>query len=240
MHLRILALFLIIVFCRCRPAYIPVTHNTPLLKKKNDSRLSVTTKDIQAAFAITDNVGVIAGYTNSNILVENAESISQRVIEIGFGHYKKINENQIFELYGGVGLGNYEFDLDFENYYFANTSRIFLQSNFGFTDDHFEAIISSRLFLYKFYNQDLSRYQGSYGISPDLSDIHNFNFLYYEPSLTVRFGWKDIKFFTQVLKPIKLNVDQKFLQSSFVSGNIGVSMNVSEIFKKTEKTQIDY
>ncbi|NNL91282.1 MAG: hypothetical protein HKO66_03505, partial [Saprospiraceae bacterium] len=187
----------------CRPIYVPNIHNVPLLKEKTDVSVTLSLNDLQGAYAVSDNIGIMASLyrNNVNFAYDFDENVNRKYFEIGAGYFTRFGKFGVFELYGGYGIGDFEFGKSqgANDYYSANTSRIFIQPNVAFSYKIIDVVFSTRVFSYSIHDPDLTRYGGPDTFDTDLSDVHLRNYQYIEPASTPKLGWKQAKVFWQTI-----------------------------------------
>ena len=134
----------ILAFSSCTIMHIPNAENVPLLENKSEVKLNLGISDFQGAYAISKNIGVIANgyFKNSEVNISNdlMNNGQRYFFEGAVGFFKPLENDLVFEVYGGAGLGkvNYEDRFDGgsifgENYYkfSSNFNRYFIQPNLG-------------------------------------------------------------------------------------------------------------
>lgn len=143
-HLLVLALLCLVQSC----FYQPTGVNVPMLTEKGEIALSGTTgfgNNIQAAYGLTDHLGVIVNYNDygiersynrKKIIVREGLTIVgyNKTKEIGFGYFNNQKTKKIgkylksnFDIYGGFGAGNYHLKgkvLKYDPISFRTTSDI--------------------------------------------------------------------------------------------------------------------
>ncbi|MEK6780965.1 MAG: hypothetical protein AABY93_04635 [Bacteroidota bacterium] len=117
-------IILLVLAASCAPIYVPTTRNAPLFRGAGEFQASgylTTGLDFQAAYAVTDHIGLTGGYSwlsqNQELPPDEPEPSFQRknnFAEIGLGYYKSTRSMR-FELYGGYGMGK---GTSYDNYYF--------------------------------------------------------------------------------------------------------------------------
>ena len=208
----------------CNIMYTPNMQNVPLLTEKNEVRATLGPFDYQAAYAVTDNIGVMLNgqyhtrntntydYTYGENSLDNSKS---SLIEGGVGYIGKLSENSVFEVYGGYGGGkNSTFDkyTDYTTGAFlrkesfsAKTNRFFIQPSIGFTNEYFDVAFSSRLLILNYSNIDTLNYTPLMLVDQKLLNIDKESFVFIEPAITIRGGYKWVKFQAQMMYSYKYN-----------------------------------
>ena len=174
----------------CAPAYTPNTVNAPLFSSQNEVQFAITTGtsgiDAQTGYAPTDHIGVIlnGSYANRS---DSGNYHKHNFIEFGGGYYSRMGEHGRLELLGGYGMGNVDAHFKgviFDYYTKTTIKRIFIQPSIGNVSDVFEIAFTPRL-VFVHVKSPLDTLN-TYPTDPFL-----------EPTLTLKVGWKYIKFVTQ-------------------------------------------
>src|SRR5882724_11141353 len=153
---------IVIIFSSCAHYYyVPNTVNVPLLKEKNDMRISAGYSggesfqgaDIQFAYAVSPSVGIMAnglfgGKTEEDVYGEQ-QSGKGSFGELGVGYYKPFSPKKlfVFEVYGGAGIGaaNHEYGIS-NGSAKVGATKFFVQPSIGYTSKkgRFEFAMASR------------------------------------------------------------------------------------------------
>ncbi len=199
--------------------YAPNTHMVPMFEKKGELIVTgavgatnnyldyiglvdysdfIETLEFQGAYALTDNIGIIAnGYYGDS--GEGAEYSKGYFFEAGAGYYKPLDNLFVFETYGGFGFGNVENGYPIypytENQQVSKIDfvKFFAQPSLGLTTRYFDIAISTRFsglkYTYLSYPYMVQ--------SEDLDDLEyitkNYFSILFEPAVTVRLGYKNVK-----------------------------------------------
>ena len=237
----ILFIVVLIFFCSSckRTLYVPNMQNVPLLKEKNEIRASFTPSNVQAAYGITNGLGLMlnAHFPNSLTLqeLEGDLSTKRRFYEGGIGYFTKVNELGVFEIYGGVGKGKVSFDNrgnNIKDKFSSKFSRYFIQPSIGWTLENVDLAISLRYTRLSFYDLDTSEYifDASKGFDQDLSLIDQNSYSFVEPAITLRLGMKYAKSFFQLQRVAQLNseiIEYRDMQYTF-----GIHINIAKRFEE--------
>lgn len=254
------AIFIAFLFTlqSCEIMYYPNMQNVPLFKEKKEIKVTGSISNLQAAYSVTDHIGVLANaqfgmnewsadgitFNQNNDLVDADYKFtsSRNFYEAGIGYFKPVSTNGIFEIYGGAGMGFVKFGREskeestgvvLNNYFFnANSTRFFIQPNIGYTNEVVDIAFSSRISGMKFSNIKTDFSEQTL-IDNELKSVNKPLFLFIEPAITVRAGWKYVKFHTQFMYTHKLNSDKlNYLPFSF---NAGIHVNIAPRYKKAKK-----
>lgn len=216
--------------------------NVPLMQKKGDIKLNISTSNLQTSYALTNNIAIMVnGYIRGNKYTDDffCPYKSKRLLaEVGAGYFMLFPNKIIFEAYGGAGYGNVNIKRDFEDYMFinksgtfsANISRYFIQPNIGYKNDIVELAFSSRFTCLKF--SDIKTKDITYEdlVAKKLYQVDVPTYFFVEPALTVRVGFKWVKAHFQIMYSTKLNSEPlNYLDFGF---NIGICFDISKALRK--------
>ena len=221
--------------------------NVPLFKEKNEVRATLGISNYQAAYAVTDHVGIMINgqYKKPTWSLTTGGTKYQyeskkTLIEGGAGYFSPIDKSGIVEIYAGGGIGNVSFDRSFSdtlggpstsyNKYSARTTRLFVQPSFGFSTDIIDIAISARFVGLKFSNIDTSGYSPAVLEENDLSQLDKPFYMFLEPAITFRVGWEYVKFHMQAMLSYKLN--EESINAYPFMMNIGLNINIAKRYIK--------
>lgn len=151
---QLLLFFALSILTSCSSIYQPNSLNIPLLHKKNEGTLSVSTGsntfEIQSAYAVTDNYSIMLNYSKANN--NDDDQFKQDLGEFAVGYYNQLTESNITEIYlgGGFGKSSSTGNIVIENIIDTSTQtsskffRLFIQTNFGITGKIIESGIAVR------------------------------------------------------------------------------------------------
>lgn len=221
--------------------------NVPLFKEKNEIRATVSVSNYQAAYSVSDHIGLMvnAQYKKPewSLTVGNTKfnyESKKTLIEGGAGFFSPFGKSGMFEVYGGAGAGSVSFDRSFSdtsggpstvfNRYYAKTTRFFVQPSVGLSHDNVDLAFSTRFVGLQFSDIDTSGYTQFFLIENDLSELGKPFYMFLEPAVTLRAGWKYVKFHLQCLLSAKLNSEPlNYIPFSF---NMGMHINIAPRHKK--------
>lgn len=232
----------------CKIMYAPNAQNVPLMQEKGEIRANIGVSNYQAAYAVTENIGVMANgqfkKTDWSIGsdLDKESFISKKWLgEVGAGYFKKLGEHGVMEAYTGLGYGSVTFDRTSTNTdtmgtstnllstYNANTFKLFVQPAIGVSSEYADYAFSMRFVGLKFNNIDTTGYTPQDLIEEDIADIEDPFFAFLEPAVTVRVGWKYVKFHTQLIYSLKLSEAQ--LNYNPFNINVGVNISIADRHK---------
>ena len=224
-----------IVMTSCnRHIYVPNQVNAPMLKEQYEFKGNITPTNLQTAFAITDNIGIMAngqylyGFnyldpTNENNSDNNDLLVSNRtrggLVEGAVGFFKPFGSSKkmVFDVYAGYGGGGFKTltrnynsgdGTNANDYMIKNRfSKVFVQPSIGFVNHIVETIFTSRFSMVNFYDSRLGikAFEGDDAGKADFMRINEKPIAFYEPAFTVRVGYKYVKFQSQLQLSVPLN-----------------------------------
>jgi hypothetical protein len=208
-------LFLLVFLCSCSHYYyVPSVQNVPLFKEKNEFRLSGTHSggeesvctEIQAAYSITANIGIMTNYMSARggNISDNENWAKGNYLEGAIGYFKPLDQNGVFEIYGGIGECNQHHHYMtpfYENGTFSKSpggtsdlsfTKFFVQPSYGLTFKGVDIAVSTRICVLSFNSvvNQISINTGEYNTLNNISDESHF---FLEPAITFRGGWKYVK-----------------------------------------------
>ncbi|MFO8067969.1 MAG: hypothetical protein R6U11_10345 [Bacteroidales bacterium] len=204
-------LVLSIMLSSCNVLYRPSNINTPMLTQQGETQFSAyidhnLNLDVQTAFALTDNIGVIGNATLNNALIVDHYDVEFFVRpatfhltplmyqgELGIGYFTNIFGDKNFEIYGGAGMGNIpEYQDPFEALY-SDDDNYLIENHTGVIYKYFiQSAIGNSVEFGKFHvERNLALRLSSVSIFDDRK-------YYVEPVLNFKFGEKLVRFTTSV------------------------------------------
>ena len=237
---------LALLFQSCKTAYIPNALNVPLLQEKGEMKFLLSANNFQAAYAVTDKIGIIANgqvakrehQGNPNATVDGKPDVSfaqnNSVIEAGIGYLGKGERNLLYEVYGGGGFSRTHIaDLNANNGVLgeieANGLKLFIQPNVGFASRYFDVALSSRFTALQ-YGTATTIYSKQYLIDQDLDQLADHMHMFMEPAITLRGGYKFMKIQAQFGLSLKLSSANIPYNSTL--GNLGLVIDIAKWYKK--------
>jgi hypothetical protein len=207
----------IIIFNKCT-AYTPSVTNVPLHEKEGEVKINLhasssginpqfsATVSNNLAIMINGNIGNNYGYGN-HFYVEGA-----------LGYFTKFSEKIIFENFFGGGKGSSYYK--HKGYFSTETmdsyiNKLFLQPEIGFKGRRTHLIIAP-----KFSYVNIQGININYGDKTQL----NYNVIYSEPSITLKYGSEKFKIMSQFGLYIPLTESNYIVYSNLVF-SIGFQYN---------------
>ena len=189
------------------------TANVPLLREKHESKSSIGAGNIQTSYAATRQVGIIANAFWNGYHANGNENLGL-LGELGAGYFKEIAPDFIFETYGGIGLGRIRyFKTSMQNGFQeekkmeVNGIKYFIQPSIGYTNQIVEAAFTPRISFVDYNNFAIQGYSQEEMNADYLNAeiIQSRTWVFVEPSLTLRAGYKWVKLQAQYGLTLKTN-----------------------------------
>jgi hypothetical protein len=214
--------------------------NAPLLKERGEIKLNVTSNDLQAAVAVTDHIGVMANGYYKNYNSDNNYRHYGGMGELGIGYLLNSDDNNlVMETYVGGGVGKVfkqeQFDGAGNTTYMAsfnaNATKGFVQSNLGYRSKYFDVALTPKFSFVKYSNFS----QNNYTDDQLKEDYLNNNrltdplFVFAEPAITVRGGYKFIK--VQAQYGVTLNLGGQNIRRSPDFASLGLVIDIARWYK---------
>jgi hypothetical protein len=236
--------------------YVQPVHNVPMLKEKNDFRVSGTYEidyepyciELQAAYAVTGKIGIIADFMAAKGgTISDLENWGKGTyFDAGVGFFNPVKQHGIFEIYSGMGSSSQHHNyISYDNPLgetFSGTSdlaftKIFLQPSIGLSYEHFEVVASTRINMLNYnrvinnVNQQLEQDEYEELISLNTKK----SYLFIEPALTVRAGWENLKIQLQAATASYLNNREYPFEQNHISIGLilGFPLKVRERVNKS-------
>lgn len=207
----------LIAVSSCNVAYRPNMINTPLFTEKGDIAITAASNNVQAAYAVSNHVGVMAnGFLEQNVVNNNETGNGGLgyMGEAGVGYFTLMgNENLVFETYAGAGFGHLYLNNNYRDAnndiqkrtLDANGMKLFVQPAIGYKLPHFEISGAIRYSNINYTGVKTSNWPANDLVNANLDDVGNTPYSFLEPALTVRGGFKSVKLQLQYINCIKLN-----------------------------------
>ena len=229
-------LLILLVSTGCKTLYDPNMINSPMITKQGDLSLNITQKDFQVAYALNNNLGIMAnGYirnenvtSNSNGVITTNEKDDGYLIETGLGYTYPLTVNLYTDIFAGAGLGQINFNVNPENVsenrkFTCNGTKLFFQPGLFYKSDYISISTNLRLSIVSFNNPIFTNYTEQNKIDDKLNEFDKQPYLFIEPGVTLFAGYKWIKLFAQVGKSFKLT--DKPINNNDAILNLGLNIN---------------
>ncbi len=210
----------------CAPEYIPNMVNSPMFTNRGEFQANVATGtstfDAQAAYAITDHIGIMANSSFANRTDDSTYNYRKHtIIEGGIGYYDKLGKVGRVEIYGGYGTGQVEGDyiniFSTHQITSARYNRFFLQPAIGIATGIYDGSFASRFALVQMSPE---------GIDFESGDYHGF----FEPVFTSKIGYRYLKFTFQVGFSIPVGQDKLNFDHQPLIFNVGANLNLGRLY----------
>jgi hypothetical protein len=220
--------------------YVSNAVNAPLLKEKGEVQVALTQNDLQAAVAVGNNVALMANGFYRNYLGEDDYRHNGLLGEVAIGYFKPLAGNFVFETYVGGGAGrvykqetftrpnNQEYQASFT----ANAAKLFIQPDLGIKTRFFDAVISSRFSFVK-YNRFSSDNYSAQQLESDFLDNNRLTgpvFMFAEPALTFRGGYKYIKL--QFQYGLTVNMTPHRIRHGETFSSVGIILDIARWYDR--------
>jgi hypothetical protein len=230
--------------------YVANVHNVPLFREKNEYRISgslgsgdeSTCIEVQAAYSVTDKIGIIANYMSAkggDVTSHNYGS--GNYIDGAVGYYKPVGRFGVFETYGGLGLINqrHEYSSFYNNQNNGSSDlsslKFYIQPSFGFTSKFFDIAVSTRISALTF-NIKSNNVFGNSELSNELNNLSTQIHCFFEPAITLRAGWQYTKLQFQAAYSGNMNHDDMHIGENY-HFSIGMCFSFANRFKPQDYKQ---
>ncbi|MBN2214109.1 MAG: hypothetical protein JW723_07685 [Bacteroidales bacterium] len=219
--------------------YAPNMHNVPLFQQKEEFHLDLsgslgnefTGFEVQAAFSLTDNIGIMA----NGFVVDRERDLYPdeygrgHLIEGGAGAFVPLHTNIVFETYFGVGLGKVENGYDTGITSKLNLNRYFFQPSLGYTSDLIDIAVSLRLSGLRYNDIRLTGTLEQEDQDQIRCISKNPFSVLVEPAITLRGGWEHVKF--QLQLGFSGNETNRDLLQEHINLNFGLYFIISDKYR---------
>lgn len=209
--------FTVFVLFSCKTAYVPNTVNVPLFDDRNQMRLSGDfAGNVQFAASLGPNFAVMA----NGMFKKDGEDIDAvygkgSFGEFGIGGFSRSRNNLKYEAFVGAGVGK-TYTKENGKTFEAKGARFFFQPSLGYHHSIFELAFTPRFVAGKF-QKPTTTYSTQELITNNLADINKPTWMFLEPAVTARFGYRWLKLQLQLGKSIKLNDQPLAYKKEFTS-----------------------
>lgn len=208
--------------------------NVPLLRERGELRGALGPRNLQAAWAPADHVGVMAnGYTRSD---DHTTDGGERqvgegfLLEVGGGAFTTLADPKWLQLevYAGAGVGHVKHEItpagQMTRRFEADGFRVFLQPSAGFTSDYFDAAVSLRVVSVSYSDVETENYSPEQLMGDRFAGIEDTTWVFLEPAVTVRAGYKWIKLQLQAGKSLELSSPELNYDNGMMSAALTVDL----------------
>ncbi len=213
--------------------------NAPLLKDKGEIKVNVTQNDVQAAVAVSENVGIIANGFYRNYNGDNGYNNNGVIGELGIGYFRNSEKNFVFETFIGGGYGQVHkqekmtdsFNNQYSASFDARAAKGFLQTNFGYRSKYFDIALTPKFSAVKYTYFDQTNYSSA-DLKKDYLDANNLTnpvYLFAEPAITLRGGYKFIKL--QAQYGLTVNLTGQNIKHTPDFASLGVIIDIAKWYR---------
>ncbi len=255
-----------------RYVYSPSAHNVPVLFEKNDSKISFNYStnmdtratnskydrnrangyDVQAAYALTKNIGIQGSYfarkemTYNNSLDNFFDSsvirYKRSLFEFGIGYFTQIDTKQkvMFQIFGAVGFGKSDFtdtgldenQLLYSRIHNAELTKYYLEPTISFRNKAvFAASLSTRFSLISFRNvkTNYSQREKEYF---KLDSIGRGPSMFFEPAFVNSYGFNKLPGLRiEYQLGLSLLLSKNFIDYRRFNFSLGLVLDLPKLFK---------
>lgn len=219
--LPLLTACLLLALTSCQTMYVPNQPQVPLMSEGDETQvtLNIATNGYGGQFAYSPyyHWAVIANANTFNVVQDTNYEIKYRQSygEIGTGYYTRLNKFARMEVLFGLGTGSAGFN-DVRDRY----RRAFIQPSIGFSGPWVDAGLTTRFAYVNYY-----QHKENNTTSP-LSQ----NGFFFEPAITARAGYEQVKFQGQFGLGIPLGAPDITFRRVFFG--VGIHITFAKDFEK--------
>ncbi len=226
----------IVLFPSCRTLYKPNAVNVPMLQEKREAKIYVGNNNLQVAYAVTNHVGLMLNgyYEAGKVNHDNGDYIKTKgyLGEIGAGYFMPFQNKALFEVYAGGGMGQVSISeratgsdgIAMNKYFDGNAYKMFIQPTYGYVGKFFEVGLTPRFTFVKYSNLNIRNYTQSEQQDYTYYQLNQPTWVFFEPALTLRGGYKWVKLQFQVGRSIKLNSDKLNYDGNLINGGVVIDI----------------
>ncbi len=167
----------------------------------------------------------------------------RRLTEIGAGYYTNFNpeSNLIFQLFAGIGFGNFNFtdngkdanQLAYSRFHRAGIAKFYIQPAFQYRNNQkIAAALSSRFSVINFSNIKTD-YTPQEQANFELDHISASPVVFWEPAFVNTFGFKKLPgFFLEYQAGLSLLMSRRFVDARSFNFSLGFHADLPQLLKK--------
>lgn len=214
--------------------YVPNKQNVTLFKQKNEfeANLALATGEqyagleMQAAYSITNHIAIQGNYF-SWFAIDNSFGF---IAEAAPGYFTSLGDKFVFETYAGIGRGHSFYPLgeiipSETNVLEVQFDRYFIQPGIGFTTNNFDIAFSTRFCVVDYFGKKPYAWTANDDFTEISAEQLN-QFYTLDPALTIRLGFRNVKFQFQTL--YVYSIESKFENGIFYDRwniNLGIQLS---------------
>jgi hypothetical protein len=215
--------------------YVSNAVNTPLIKEKGEVHAMISQNDLQAAVGLNRNIAIMANGFYRDYTTDTYQH-GGMLGELGLGYYKGLTKNWVAETYVGLGAGRVykqeQFtdanDVIYTGSFKASGTRLFIQPDLGYHSRFFDIAVASRFSFVKYTRFSSENYPAS-ELKENYLDGNNLTgplFMFAEPALTMRLGYKYVKL--QAQWGLTLNLTSNNIKHASGFSSLGIVVNIAK------------
>lgn len=216
--------------------YVPNTVNVPLLKEEKEVKFNLDQNNLQLAVAVTDHIGIMANGFYRGHTADNNYRHRGGLAEVGAGYFHNFNNQVVVETFAGIGLGNVYKQETFKDstntaylaQFRANATRFFIQPGIGYSHRFFDLAFTPRFSFVKYANFSSENYREQ-DLKRDFLDngqLTRSMYVFAEPAITVRVGYKFVKL--QAQYGVTLNLGGQNIRYDKEFSSIGLVIDIAK------------
>ncbi len=208
--------------------------------------------DLQGAYAISKKFALQANYFSrteknggnySTTLDSAVIRYRRKLTELGAGYYTKLNpeSNLIFQLFAGIGFGNFTFtdngkdpnQVSYSRFHRAGIAKFYIQPAFQYQNNkRIAAALSSRFSVINFSNIETD-YTAQEQANFELDRISSSPVVFWEPAFINTFGFKKLPgFFLEYQAGLSLLMSRRFVDARSFNFSVGLYADLPQLLKK--------
>lgn len=213
--------------------------NAPLLKERGEVKINVTQNDLQAAVAVADHIGIMANGYYQNYQSSNNYRHNGAMGEVGIGYLLNSPSHLVMETFVGAGLGMVHKQEQFNGAgnstymasFDANAAKGFVQSNLGYRSKYFDVALTPKFSFVKYSDFSQSNYTDEQLRNDYLNNgrLTDPLFVFAEPAITVRGGYKFIKL--QAQYGVTLNLGGQSIRRAPDFASLGLVIDIARWYR---------
>jgi hypothetical protein len=215
--------------------------NAPLLQEKGELKASISNNNVQGAYAATNHFALMANGFWGKFEGEKGLTQEGAMMELGLGYYLPFAEHFVFDVFGGAGLGRVTQNKRDGNgvlkEFSATGNRYFFQPGVGYVTPYWEVALSPRVSYCKYNDHYSINYTDKELLDNNLNLIDDTYFLFFEPALTAKVGYKWIKLQAQYGYTLNLNNQPFSFAKDFKT--IGVVINLGHWYNTKPAVEVE-
>jgi hypothetical protein len=253
--IKAITIVLVLTINSCTHSYyIAKGPNVPLFTEKNEFHGSISvgggemssSTDVQAAYAISGHFGVMADFMSSSGNNYNNKNISKsKYFDGALGYFKPFDKYMVFEVYGGIGTDHQEHVYYSTDWTSGRTNldgnadihytKSFLQPSIGATFKAFDIAFTTGITRLDYRIEKNTVIKASPHAAELILIAEESNPVLFEPAMTIRGGWKNVKIQLQYVYSHNLSTTEMYQDKSKFS--FGIYFSIAKKYEKDVQTK---